>query len=255
LIGSATGPFLALILSAFAFYCKEKHEKRKKIKEGRVRIEVGITRSLNEVLLIQSQLRYTSALIRKLVVDIRNVKNPNEVALNTVNFPITGDAYRDPEMPHVKTKSYYLHNKLLFLDRALRDLGDVLDILKEDFKDLITLNRMMSDKMPPANQRATYSANLEAFADTMDIYSNKEFLHVVKLATEIKLYNEMMSKHPFFTRIRYEKSPYLFSPKRTANAIRDLSAVDRIDDELRERVEKEVARMDQKNIKRNPVPN
>lgn len=66
LIGSALGPFLAVILSAIGFWIKSIIDNKKERKEFLRRIEVGITRSLDDTFKTRIKLQYFVSRLRTL---------------------------------------------------------------------------------------------------------------------------------------------------------------------------------------------
>lgn len=209
LAGALIGPFLALLLSAFSYYVGRKVEKWKLEKEAMRRIEVGTTYSLNSVATMEKKLQTFVRSLRQLVADIHAETNPRTFALQTVNFPAIGRIYLDEELLKLPTKSYYVHNKLLWIDAGIRDVNNILANIKEDFDRVIRLNEKLLDLMrdnpdPPAQRRA-YAENLSLFADEIQRFASTDLKKGVTPMIQLKIYNDKL-RAPYMrgTRVRWE---------------------------------------------------
>ena len=87
LIGSALGPFLAVILSAIGFWIKSVIEEKAEKKEFLRRIEIGVTRSLDDTLKTRQKLRYFVARLRNMITEIKSISDPKHFSLESINFP------------------------------------------------------------------------------------------------------------------------------------------------------------------------
>lgn len=241
LIGSALGPFLAIMFSVIGFWIKTRIESSKELKENLRRIEIGITRGLNEAFIVQQQIANTVKLVRECAAEVEAVIDEKQYMLNTVNFPITGEIYRDPDAPLLKTRSYYLHNKLLISDSALKDTNKVLDNLKKDFEALIRLNELISTKEQPNRQRQMYAQNLKSFANALEYYSSKGIPNLIKLMLQVKSYNDKLRERHAETLKKYERTGWkIWKKKDIKKSITNLSAVDRIDEKLEPEIQEEL---------------
>lgn len=241
LIGSALGPFLAIMFSVIGFWIKTRIESSKELKENLRRIEIGITRGLNEAFIVQQQIAKTVQLVRGCAAEVEAVEDEKQYMLNIVNFPITGEIYRDPDTSLLKTRSYYLHNKLLITDSALKETNKVLDNLKKDFEALIRLNELISTKEQPNRQRQMYAQNLKSFADALECYSSKGIPNLIKLMMQVKNYNNKLRERHGATLKKYERTGWkIWKKKDIKKSITNLSAVDRIDEKLEFEIQEEL---------------
>lgn len=136
LIGSALGPFLAVILSAIGFWIKSAIGSKNERKEFLRRIEIGITRSLDDTFKTRIKLQYFVSRLRSLITEIKAVTDERHFSLESINYPTIRDIYRDIEAPNFKVKSYYLHNKLLWADAGIKETNETVISLKNDFAEL-----------------------------------------------------------------------------------------------------------------------
>ncbi len=202
LVGAALGPFLAIILSAIGFWIKSVVENTKERKEQLRRIEIGITRSLNDAYTVREQLQQFAEILRNLALEARGVTNEREFFLNRVNFPAVREVYRDIDAPTFKVKSYYLHNKILFADAGTKQLNETVRGFKDDFESLIRQNELlvalMSRRLPSESsnsasyQREAYADNLEGFAKSISDYASQYIQAGIKIMTQIKVYNNQL---------------------------------------------------------------
>ncbi len=237
LIGSALGPFLAVTLSALGFLIKSILEKRMQRKETLRQIEVGITSSLNDFYGVREQLKYFVCTVNKLVSEIKAITNPKHYSLERVNFPAILEIYRDSDNRNFKVKSYYLHNKLLFCDTAIKGTNKILISLEKDFKELIKQNEfliaLMQNSPNPPIQRQTYIENLEIFAQAIEEYTKK--LQVpIKMLTQVKIYNNYVRKSYFrgslfLWKIESTKLKFFRTKEEQKKYARNIDSLDRID--------------------------
>lgn len=244
MIGSALGPFLAIVLSAVSFWIKSKLAARDELNESLRRITIGITRSINGLFVTQKQIRTVVKMIEDLVSKIEKVTDDHTYVLDRANFPITGEIYRDADAGMARVKSYYLHNKLLFIDGGLKDLNKALQNLKEDFEELIRQNQMMAVLDKPPGQRRAYAQNLRGFVEMLRYYADKGLPIMIKLMMQTSVYNEHLRKRYRRTIWKYESTrfKYFKNKKQRKNYGQSLASVDRIDAAIEDAVEAELKR-------------
>ena len=198
LIGSALGPFLAVVLSAIGFWIKSVIESKKERKEFLRQIEISMARSLNDTFVAREQLKWFSGRIKNLIAESKSITSDKIFFLNRINFPTTREIYRDIDMPNFKIKSYYLHNKLMWIDAGIKEMNETISNFKNDFEDLIRQNEVlvavMRDNPNPKMQRDTYERNLGSFAEAIDKHISKSVQQGIEIMTQVKIYNEKMRK-------------------------------------------------------------
>lgn len=242
MIGSGLGPFLAVVLSAIGFWIKSKLAAREELKESLRRITIGIARSINGLFTTQKQIRVVVKMIDDLVSQVERVTDDRTYVLDKVNFPITGEIYRDADAGLARVKSYYLHNKLLFIDSGLKDLNKVLQNLKEDFEALIRQNQMMAVLDKPPGQRRAYAQNLRGFAEMLRYYADKGLPIMIKLMMQTSVYNEYLRKGYQRTLWKYESTRFKYFRNKAQQKSygKTLVSVDRIDAAIEEAVKAEL---------------
>ena len=189
LIGSGLGPFLAVIFSAFGFWMKSVIEDKKDRKEHLRRIEISITRSLEDTYKTRQKLNSFISRLRGLITDVRAITDSHHFSLESINFPTMRDAYRDIEAPNFKIKSYYLHNKLLWVDAGIKETNETIASLKNDFAELQRKNElhiilMRQERTPDAAlQRNEYADSLQSFADAIDSFVSRFIKQGIEIMT------------------------------------------------------------------------
>jgi len=246
LIGSALGPFLAVILSAIGFWIKSAVENKKERKEFLRRIEIGTTRSLDDTYKTRQKLQFFVSRLRNLITEIRAVTDPRQFSLESINYPTMRDIYRDIDTPNCKVKSYYLHNKLLWADAGIKETNETVISLKNDFAELQRKNElhiilMRQNQTPnPAQQRAEYATNLESFANAIDDFINRFIKQGIEIMTQIKIYNEHLRKkygHWFLWKHEGTKLKYFRNKTEQKAFARNLDSLERIDKAIQKEVE------------------
>lgn len=241
LIGAAPGPFLAVTFSVIGFLIKSMIDHKRERKEQLRRIEIGITRSLNDMYVLQKQLKQFVVILRNLASEARNITNEREFFLNRTNFPTTREIYRDTDAPTFKVRSYYLHNKILFVDAGIKDLNETVRGPKNGFESLIRQNEfLVALKDNPQSQRASYADNLESFAKTIDDYIAQYIQPGIRIMTQVKVYNNQLRQSRWGITL-WRKEGFSFKCFRNKaeqkKYARNLDSMDRIDS----LIEKEVA--------------
>lgn len=249
LIGSALGPFLAIILSAIGFWIKSILEKHKEKKEYLRRVEIGITRSLDDTFKARIKLQDFVLKLRKLINEIRSITNSKSFSLETTNYPTIRDIYKDADLTNFKVRSYYLHNKLLWSDAGIKETNATITTFKNDFTELQRKNElhiilMRQNQNPnPAQQRIEYTDNLESFADAIDEFINKFIKQGIEILTQIKIYNEhLRKKYGWYFLWKHEGTEfkYFCNKVEQKNFSRNLESIERINEAIREEVEKAI---------------
>ena len=245
LVGAAIGPFLAVVLSAIGFWIKSSIDDKRERKEFLRRIEIGITRSLDDTYKTRQKLRYFVSRLRALVTEIRAVTDHRQFSLESINYPTIRDIYRDIDMPNFKVKSYYLHNKLLWADAGIKETNETVVSLKNDFAELQRKNElhiilMRQNQTPnPPQQREEYAANLESFANAINDFINRFIKQGIEIMTQIKIYNEhMRKKHSYWFLWKHEgtKFKYFRNKAEQGAFARNLDSLERIDGAIQKEV-------------------
>lgn len=249
LIGSALGPFLAVILSAIGFWIKSTIESEKERKEYLRRIEIGITRSLDDTFKTRIKLQFFVSRLKKLIAEIKAITDEFYFSFDSVNYPVIRDIYRDTDAPNFKVKSYYLHNKLLWADSGVKETNETVKSLKNDFAELQRKNELhiilmrQNQKPRPLEQRAEYVKNLEAFAKAIDEFIQKFMGQNIEIMTQIKIYNEhMRKKYGRWFLWKHEGTNLKYFRYRTEQIkfARNLNAIEHIDKVINKEVMAEV---------------
>jgi len=214
LIGAALGAFLAVIGSLVTYAINSANEARKAKKEFLRQVEISVTRSMQDTFIVGEQLRFFTQRAGALVTEIRSY-GANAIVLDRINFPTVREIYRDLVMPSFKLKSYYLHNKIMWVDAAIRDINETAAYLKNDFENLIrqneTLIALMKGNPNPSVPRDAYAENLEIFIKGVDEFRNKALEQAVKIMMQVKVYNNAVRKpHGFIYRWRHEGVSFNF---------------------------------------------
>ncbi len=236
LAGSFIGPFLAVALSAIAYCIRVNFKKRAEYKEFSKQIEISITKSINDIYVLRAQLNDFVKRLKLLASDAKQIDN--SFFLNRINFPTIREIYRNIELQKLKIKSYYLHNKLMWVDAAIKETNETMANLKNEFYELIRQNEMLvslirSNKNPdPLLQRKEYAINLERFAEAIEKYVTESIPSGIKTMTQIKIHNNHIRK-PFgyWFRWRYEglNFKYFRNKSKYKKFTRNLDSMDRID--------------------------
>ncbi|MBU1202987.1 hypothetical protein KKH39_03025 [Patescibacteria group bacterium] len=234
LIGAALGPFL-LGLGAWLKGVMSKKEERK---EHLRRIEISITRSLDDTYKTRQKLQDFVSRLRILVNQIRAITDKHHFSLETTNYPAIRDVYRDIEAPNFKIKSYYLHNKLLWTDSGIKETNEAVAGLKNDFADLLRKNELhialirQNQNLNSDQQREDYAYNLQGFANSIDEFINKFIKHGIEIMTQVKIYNDHLRKRSgkwFLWKCEGINFRYFRSKVKQKEFSRNLNSLERID--------------------------
>lgn len=256
MIGAFLGPFLAVVLSAIVFWVKSIIENKKERKEFLRRIEISVTRSLNDACTVREQLKWFSGRVKNLAAEARAITDDKIFFLNRINFPAIAEVYRDMEMVNFKVKSYYLHNKLLWIDAGIKEMNETISNLKNDFEDLIRQNEIliavMRSNPNPRAQRETYDRNLETFAEAINEYIPKGVQQGIRIMIQIKVYNEQIRKRYgcwFWWKHEGTKFKYFRNKIEQKEFTRNLDSLDRIDKTIQKKVEFAIAEAKKRSVK------
>lgn len=256
LIGSALGPFLAVVLSAIGFWIKSVIENRKERREFLRRIEISLARSLDDTFTAREQLKWFSGRIKDLIVESKSITSDKIYFLNRINFPTTREIYRDIDMPNFKIKNYYLHNKLMWIDAGIKEMNETVSNLKNDFKDLIRQNEVlvavMRDNPNPPMQRNMYEGNLESFAKAIDNYVSKSVKQGIEIMTQVKIYNEKLRKRHgfwFLWKIEGTRFKYFRTKAQQKEFARNLDSLERIDAIIKNEVDSLINKAEERSKK------
>jgi hypothetical protein len=249
LIGSALGPFLAVVLSAIGFWIKSIISNKKELKEYLRRIEISTTRSLDDTYKARQKLLFFVANLRRLATEIRGITEPNHFSLETTNYPSMRDVYRDIDAPNFKIKSYYLHNKLLWIDAGIKETNETISAFRHDYSELQRKNELLvalirqNQNPDPQYQRTEYATNLEGFANAVEEFVNKFMIQGIEFMTQVKIYNDKIRRHHGFWFLWKQEGTKLkyFRTKADQRAFaRNLNSLDRIDEIIQEDVNKAI---------------
>ncbi len=253
LVGSALGPFLAVTLSAVGFWIKSVIESKNERKEFLRRIEISMARSLNDIFTVREQLKWFSQRVKNLATESKSITDDRIFFLNRINFPTTREIYRDIDMPNFKVKSYYLHNKLMWVEAGIKEINETIFNLKNDFEDLIRQNEVlvavMRNNPNPQMQREAYERNLESFAKAIDEYVSKSIKQGIEIMTQVKIYNEKMRKrfnYWFWWKQEGTKFKYYHTKTQQKEFSRNLDSLERIDKTIQKEVSSMIAKAEER---------
>lgn len=256
LIGSFLGPFLAVGISVIVFLIKSNRERKNERKEFLRRIEISMARSLNDTFTLREQLKWFSQRIRGLATESKSITDDRTFFLNRINFPTTREIYRDADMPNFKVKSYYLHNKLMWIEAGIKEMNETVFNLKNDFEDLIRQNEVlvavMRNNPNPKMQRDAYERNLESFAKAIDEYVSKSIKQGIEIMMQVKIYNEKMrKKYGFWFWWKQEGTRFKYYRAKTQQKefSRNLDSLERIDKVIQKEVESMIIKAEERSVK------
>lgn len=241
LIGSALGPFLGVIFATSGFWLKSHVGKKREIREHLRRIEIALARSLNDQFDVLIELEAFIERIDSIVHSIKEVDGTT-YCLQETNFAPMTDVFHEPDLPTFKIKSYYLHNKILFIDAGIRNTNLCLERLRSEYEGLKSKNEfMVAQKVPFTTQRESYIANLESFKRMLQGFS-KYVVAGLKTVVQARVYSRKMNaKHRYFLWQNEGHSFKFYLHRRAIDAYhRELPAIDRIDKNIEELVKAEL---------------
>lgn len=249
LIGSGLGPFLAIILSGLGYLLKSKYESIQLKKEHLRQLEITVARMLNDLYVLKDQLTWFSNRLKKLSREAIQENGAKVFFLNAVNFPSLREIYRDQNMPNFRVRSYYLHNKILWIDAGIKAVNETNVALGNDFKELMRRNELLvsllktSTVAGPSIQRIEYSENLKAFASGLDEYITETIRPGIKALTEARVYNSKIRKPDgFWEKWKYEGTSFKFfaTHEQMRKHTGSLYSIERIDKQIEKSVTREI---------------
>lgn len=213
LIGGALGPFLLGI----GFWLKNFLQNRKDYKEYLRRVEISITRSLDDTVKTRQKLQDFISRVRNLANEIEAIQDETHFSIDTEAYPIIKEVFRDIDMPNFPIKSYYLHNKLIWTDQNIKEINEVVTNHKSNFSDLLRKNELQIILIRQSNQpnaklqRKDYVYNLRGFANSIEKFINFFINEVIRIMIQVKIYNEKLrTKHGFYWRWKNEGTRFKY---------------------------------------------
>ena len=74
---------------------------------------------------------------KNLATESKSITDDRIFFLNRINFPTTREIYQILICQTLKSKAYYLHNKLMWVEAGIKEINETIFNLKNDFEDLI----------------------------------------------------------------------------------------------------------------------
>lgn len=256
LIGSALGAILAIVGSLLLYIINLCYEKRKGYKETLRHIEISITQSLDSIYKVRQQLTKIVERMKELATTVTLTQDNRTFSLERMNFPPVREIYRNTEVTFFKVKSYYLHNKLLWVDAAIKEINEINRNFKNDFADLVRQNELLitlikeNPTPDPSVQRNAYANNLENFSSEIDKYIKEHIPSVIEIIVQIKIYNEYLRKNycrGFIWRWKNEGTTFKYfkNKKEQRKFARNLESLERVDRVIQEEVKKMIVEIEQ----------
>lgn len=232
LIGSALGPFLAIMISVSGFLVKGKFKKISDRKESIRRAEIAFSQTLNHILTSVIQLEDFVERVRFIIGEVEKVTDPKTYALQETNFPPIISIYFDEDLPKMKFESYYLHNKILIIEYIVRWTNSTICQFRIDFEKLLEKNERMAEKMGHEAQRKSYIQNLKGYTEMVEVFVKSLKEDQTKSIVQAKVYNLRLMKRYLITIWKYEGVflKYFRDRKEMEEYNGSLEAVDRIND-------------------------
>lgn len=248
LIGAALGPFLAIVFSVLGYWIKgvvvSKRERREELR----RIEIGTTRSLEDILRARVKLSDFVSRLRMLIKNLRGAVD-DSLSFESVNFPPMREIYRDVDAASFRVTSYYLHNKTLWVDASIKEMNEIIRSLRSGLAELERKNELhiilLRQNITPnaAIQRAAYAKNLDFFGNEIERFVNEHIKQFIEMVVQVKVYNNSLRKRgALFFRWRHEGTRFKFFRNKTEQGrfARNLISLDRIDQAIQKEVKEEI---------------
>ena len=224
LIGSFSGPFLAIILSALAFVVREKWQKIKERKEAIRRVEISLSYTLNDIFSLTEAFKGFFERVDSIIHELKEIP-VQKVALIETNFPPIVDIHIDAELSKMKFRSYYLHNKILIIEYSTKWANNAIKQFREDFDKLIKKNEfLIINKVSPEIQKKAYFDNLTGFISMVKKSIDSLNEKGVPAIAKAKVYNLKLMKKYRRTLWKFERTK-----QDMINQSSSLDCVDRID--------------------------
>ncbi|MFA6466751.1 MAG: hypothetical protein WCV71_02760 [Patescibacteria group bacterium] len=237
LIGSFLGPFLAVAFSVIGYFFIESRKR----KESMRIIEVSLTQTLNDLFVARKTAEQFLKRVEIIMEEIQTDMDKDKYVLTETNLPPI-NIYLDEELPKIKTKSYYVHNKLLIITGTLKNINTNLKELKNNFSSLAKKNEFLIHvEATHKEQKQTYLANLKDFYRIVEEDLIKKNLNRgTEVLVQTKIYNQkLMKRWSFIIKWKYEGVSFKYF-KNNGGILKDnrhMSALDRIDEMLKQEVE------------------
>lgn len=234
LTGVLLGSFIGALMSLLGFYFGNKFEKARQRKEGRRRIEISVTRTVNDMHTVKISLLQFIKRTEKIVAEIdRVLADDTKYVLEETNLPPL-NVFLDETLPDIITKSYYVHNKVLWSDAGVKSTNVSLVEMKQNFSALSRKNEfLVTIRARQREQKETYKANLQDFNNLIsDTFITNNLDIGMKTLMQIKVYNsKMRGEHGWYMRWKYEgiSLKYFRNKKAILNYNQESLCVDRID--------------------------
>ncbi|MBL8158465.1 hypothetical protein JNK62_02955 [bacterium] len=238
LVGAALGPFLAIMLAGIGYWIKSWIGSRAELREHLRQCEISTSRSINDLYDAREELKGFVERLNTVIASIRGTTNPSAYCLQDTNFAPLTDVFRDASLPAGKIRSYYLHNKILFLDAGLKNINSSIEKLRLEYDNLRKKNELMVTlKAPPLEQRETYAANLESFASLIGKFTQYVDSGIRTIVqTKVYLSKQRQNKRWFIWKHEGRSFKFYLSRKSMDKFHRHLDAIDRIDEVLKTEV-------------------
>lgn len=212
LIGSALGPFLAIILSAGGYLVKIWLQKKSKKREAIRRAEIAFSQTLSHINVAVKQLEDFLERSRSVVEEVRAINDPSLYMHLEPNFPATITILFDNELIRMRFRSYYVHNKILITDYLIRTVNGNIEQFRNDFERLLNRNeRIINNRhMEPQDQRESYATDLSSFLDMVEKFITSLRTKQTQTIAQAKVYNLKLMKihfldfNPLWNKWKYE---------------------------------------------------
>lgn len=250
LIWSALGPFFAIIISVLGFLIKWRIDRNNKRKDAINRAEISFTQAINNISTVTAQLKDFDERVQKTISTITTNTETNTIAINTTNFPATVKVYHDDELLKLQFGSYYLHNKILYIENQIKFANITIKGFKEGYRDILNNNiefvhLIRNEKnhkdIYAKQQRDAYIGNLQMFTKCVNDLINFLQDNIVKKLFEAKVYNLKLMKRYNRNKRKYEWTSFkYFKNKKEIDEYKEVKSINRIDAAIKEDVDKEI---------------
>lgn len=239
LLGAIAGPVLAFLLSVFFTSARQA---RKEIKENIRRIEIALTTVLNDIYEIRESLKNFIENLKGIVAETKAFNNNDSYFLIRAVFPPLKEIAFDSEISVLRSRSLYLHNKLVWISGGVRNANISVNEIKEVYRGLIEDNQRfsVSKLMTSQQQRETYIQSLESFVIFTENFL--EYLEKgIEMLVQAKVFNLRLKEGGFRWMLwRYEgiSFKYFKNKKEIVEYKTILNMQNRIDEKIQDEVAK-----------------
>lgn len=224
LAGSSLGPF-------FAFYLSIKYQANKERKIAVRKVETSLTKSLNDIYKTREQFKEFIKRLKETVLRAKDLDDENTFFIEENSFPAVRDVFADDSLATEKFGSYYLHNKLLWINAGIKDTNSFTQELRAGYEKLLERNLFIVKQEKVRRQREMYIQNLENFITA--VQSRVDFLDEgIKILTQAKLYNlKLFGWKRILVLLKYEGTSFKYfkTNKTRLRYSQHLDSLDRID--------------------------